>query len=227
MEIQWHLSEKDFFWGLPSEKGEFISLSIQRYVKRNEFIFFEEDHGDSAFYLEKGEVKIFRISPSGKESTVFIRHTGEMFGLAEVIGGKERAANAQAITCCCLYEIKKDNFESLLSRHYPLARRVMEVLGRRLRYLGEQIENLMVCDVTTRLLKLLVYLSYHKLLDPDTWNEPITVPVRLTQEQIAAMTGSCQQTVSEILKRLEEDGLIQVSKKEITILKPAKILNRI
>lgn len=227
METDWHLSEKDFFRDLPSEKKEFISLSAQRIVKKNQFIFFEGDPGNSAFYLEEGMIKVFRTSPSGKDSIVFIRYPGEMFGLAEVIGKKERTCNAQSITRCSLYEIKEGELELLLSRHYSLARRVIEVMGRRLRYLGEQIENLMVSDVATRLLKLLIYLGSHELVDSDAWNAPITISTRLTQQQIADMIGSCQQTVSETMKHLEEDGLIQLSRKEITLLKPAEIINRI
>lgn len=221
----WHLSERDFFSGLVSEKKEFISHSKKRDVAKNKFIFFQDDPGDSAFYIEKGEIKVFRISPFGKSSVVFIRFPGEIFGLAEVIGGNNRACSAQAITRCSLYEINRKELELLLSRHYCLAERVMKVMGRRLRYLGEQIENLMICDVHTRLLKLLVYLGHNKLLDPDVLNDPVTIPIRLTQQQIAEMIGSCQQTVSATLKRLEMEGLIRLSGKEIILLKPLEALN--
>ncbi len=81
--------------------------------------------------------------------------------------------------------------------------------------------------VATRLLKLFIYLSYPKLIGPDTLNEPVVVPIHLTQEQLAACTGSCQQTISETLKSLQESGLIRVSKKQITILKPLEIINQI
>lgn len=227
MQIHWHLSEVDFFSCLPAEKEEFMSLSVRRRIGRNHFIFFEGDPGDACFYLEKGYVKIFAITMVGKEPTFMVRRPGEMFGLAEVIDGKDRKCNAQAITDCVLYEIDRECFESLLSRNYRVARRVIEILGRRLRFLCEQVENLMVCDVTTRLLRLLIYLSYNVLIDSDSWDAPVTFPINLTQEQIAALTGSCQQTVSETLNKLQKDGLILVSRKEITLLSPREMLNRI
>jgi CRP/FNR family transcriptional regulator len=148
-----------------------------------------------------------------------------MFGLAEAFGGVKRECNAQAITPCCLYEIKRRDLEKLLSRHWTLSKRVMESLGSRLRYLGEQLENLMSCDVTTRLLKLLFHLSRQSPAGRNAADGSITIPVKITQEHIAAMIGSCQQTVSEILKQLEENGLIRISRnrREITILKPSKI----
>lgn len=152
-----------------------------------------------------------------------------MFGLAEVVGNglKTRQANAQALTSCRIYEIGKEDFDQLLCRHHTLALKVMDVLGRRIRYLCEQIENLMACDVTTRLLKTLVYLSYPILADRAVESGPVAIPVRLTQEQIAAMIGSCQQTVSEILHRLEQEGVIRVTRKEISVLDPAAMLSRV
>lgn len=227
METHWHLYEKDFFWDLPVEKEKFLSLSTKRSLKKNEFVFYEEDPGESCFYLETGSVKIFRVTALGKEPIFFVRKAGEMFGLAEVIDAKERKCNAQALTPCVLYEINKENFESLLSQYHSLSRKVIKVLGRRLRYLGEQIENLMVCDVTTRMLKLLFYLCSNSLIDRASLNKPTKVPLNLTQEQMASMTGSCQQTVSEALKELQQSGLIQITKKEITLLNPLKIIDKI
>ncbi len=227
MQLQWHLGEEEFFKDLPLEKKEFLSRAIQRPLKKHDAIFTEDEPANSCFYLEEGSVKISRITFWGKEPIIFVRKAGELFGLAEVIAGRGRKCNAQAISSCLLYEIKRNDFEELLSRHYLFARRVIEVLGRRIRYLAEQVENLMVCDVATRLLKLLLYLSYPKLINLDSVNSPILVPVSLTQEQLAACTGSCQQTVSETLKLLQKEGLIRVSKKQIAILKPLEIMDRL
>lgn len=226
METRWHLREADFFEGLPTEMAEFISLSARRQVRANEFIFSEGSPANSAYYLATGAVRIFRTNVWGKECVAFTRLAGEMFGLAEVVGkgAKKRECNAQALGSCQLYEIAKGDLDHFLSRHYVLANRVMDVLGRRIRYLCEQIENLMVDDVTTRLLKLLLYLSYRQMTGVGVPSDPVTVPVRLTQEQIAAAIGSCQQTVSETLQRLERDGIIEINRRQITVLKPAEIM---
>jgi len=226
MPTSWHLCEQDFFVGLAAEKKVFMSLAKRRDLKKNDMVFFEDDPGDSCFYLESGLIKIFRISSDGKEPIFFLRRQGEFFGLAEVMEAKPRKANAQAITPAVIYEIGKQNFDDLLACHYPLARRAIEVLGRRLRYLGEQLENLMSCDVSTRLARLLVYLSYDQLADEDSWERPTQIPVSLTQEQLGAMTGSTQQTVSEMLTKFQEEGLIAVSKRQITIINPLLLLHK-
>ena len=226
MEFQWHMIEKDFFIGLANEKKDFVSLSTPRLLKKKQMIFQEGEIGGSAFYLDEGRIRIFRESFIGKEAIVFIRNRGEIFGLAELLGEQKRVFNAQAISSCRLYEIRKKDFEMLLQRHFPLAKRVIEILGRRVRYLGKQLESLIVCDVATRLLGLLTCLCCQGVPDAKILDEPILIPVKLTQEQIAAMIGSTQQTVSETLKKLKKVGLIEVSGKGITILKPREIFER-
>ena len=224
---QWHLTENDFFRGLPDEKEEFLSLSKKMYVTKNEFIFYEGDPGDACYYLEAGVIKIFRSTGIGKEPILMVRKAGEMFGLAEVIEGRERKATAQAMLPCLLHKISKSEFEKLASRHYKIAKRLISVLGRRLRYLCEQVENLMVCDVRKRVLKVLYYIGYQYIIDSKSLDKPITFPLGFTQEHFAAMIGSTQQTISETFKELKLKGLIEISNKEITFLKPTEILRRI
>jgi len=227
MDSIWHLTEQDFFWQLPEEKRDFLSLVARLSIKKNQFIFCEGDPGDAAFYIEEGTVHIFRISPTGKEIIVSLRQPGGMFGLAEIMAEEKRIFSARAITHCRLYRIGRNEFKSLLRRHPSLAERVIETLGRRLRYLGEHIESMMIGDVATRLLKMLICLSCQHIQDITSLERPLRIPVKLTQEQLASMIGSSQQTVSETIKKLKEDGLIELLGKEIVILRPKEICERI
>lgn len=226
MRDTWHLGEADFFDDDPEAKKDFLAAARRRVLKKKDIVFFEEDEGDSCFYLERGLVKIFQIAASGKEPIFFLRRQGEMFGLAEVLDSEARKANAMAMAPCVLHEIKRERFILFLDRHPCFARKVIKILGRRLRYLGDQLANVMICDVETRLVKLLVYLAYEDLGDEKAWVRPVRIPVRLTQAQMASMTGSCQQTVSESLKQLQKDGLIEASGREIWIPNPLKLLER-
>lgn len=226
MQSHWHFSESEIFNGASVEKKDFMSLAKRRELGKDSIIFFEGDPSSSCFYLEKGIIRIFKTTLEGKEPIFFLRRQGEFFGLAEVIDAKPRKANAQTITTCVLYEINRTDFENLLARHPRFALKIIHILGGRIRYLGEQIENLMVCDVRTRLAKLLVYLSYDLLVDQEDWMKPVTIPFSLTQEQMASMTGSCQQTISELLKKFQKGQLIAISRKKINILDPIKLLSK-
>ena len=222
----WHLSELDFFIDLQDEKRDFLALSKKREARKGAIIFGEGEPGDHCYYLEAGSIKIFRATAAGKEPIFWIRKSGDLFGLAEVIDGRERLCTARALTRCTIYEIHRKDFETILERYFTVSRKVMAVLGRRIRYLFEQVEDLMVCDVTSRVARLLAYLSFNYLMNGKYEGTPVKFPLALTQDDIAAMTGSCQQTISETLKRLQNEGLIKVSRKEITIIKPMDMLER-
>ena len=224
VDSHWHLGEDDFFTDLHEARKAFFARSARRVLQKKDMIFFEEDVGDCCYYLESGLIKIFRIAPSGKEPIFFLRRPGEMFGLAEVMDSALRKANAQALAPSILHQMSADDFKRYLEDYPAMARVVIQSLGRRLRYLGEIAGGLMVCDVTTRLAKLLVYLCHESMPSESAWRNPVHIPVKLTQEQLASMVGSTQQTVSETLANYQEEGLIAIKNRRITVLHPLKLL---
>lgn len=221
----WHLNEGDFFNGLPeTTKTAFFARATRREIARKQFLFFEEAPGTTCFYLESGAVRIFRFTSMGKEPIMFIRKAGEMFGLAEIIDTQNRKCNAQAMNKSVVYVINKKNFEQLLSEHPAFARRVIATMGRRIRYLGEQVENLMEGNVSTRLMKVLTYLSFEVIRKTAKNNAPVDVPYIFSQAEFASMIGSCQQTISETLKQFQSQSLIKIHNRKILLLNPHKLV---
>jgi len=223
---KWHLEVQDAFHCVPDVKEKFLKLSNRKVYSKNEIIFFEEDISTSCYYLEKGIVKIFKATFSGKEPIFFMRHQGEMFGIAEVVGSKKRKCNAQTLTDCVVHILHKRQFEELVKSSPEFALMVISVLGTRIRYLGEQIESLMVCDVSIRLAKLLVYLVFNQLNDPESWKQAVEIEKKITQEQMASVIGSCQQTISKTLKAFQEEGLIEMKRRRIILLNPLALLGK-
>lgn len=224
MNSHWHLMESDFFEDLSDAKEDFFSLATRRSFHRGECIFAVGDPGDFCYYLVGGSVKIFRPTIEGKEPIFWIRRPGELFGIAEIVNRNERFCSAQALGHCAAYQVHARDFEGLLLRHARVATKVISMLGRRIRYLCGQIENITVSDVPSRLAKLLICLGYNQLVSLKGPDGPVRFRLDLTQAELAAMMGSCQQTISESLKKLEQQGIIEISGKEITILHPSEIL---
>lgn len=217
----WHLRTPDLFEGLPAEvKKAFFDKASLRILRKKEYVFKENEPVFSCFYLKKGIVRIFRVSKNGKEAVLFIHNDGALFGLAEIINNKTRKSNAQALSPCQIYSIAREDFEELLEHNPCLSRRIIDTLGSRVRYLGEKLESLMVDSVPVRLIKMLLCLSVEAIYKSQ---KPVNVPFSLSQYDFATMTGSCQQTVSEILKKLTKDGFIRVEGRRIILLEPEKL----
>ena len=206
MENLWYLQERDFFAELEEQRQRFLGRAIRKTLPKNEIVFFEGDTGDSCFYVASGLVRIFSITDSGKESIFFLRRPGELFGLSEVLNAFPRRANAQTLMPTELYVMPSGTFDSLLAEDYALARRVITMLGSRVRYLGDRLSNLATGSVMSRLIKLLISLVYDLLPDAEAWERPVALPVRISQEQLASMTGSTQPTVSDLLQKLHKAG---------------------
>ena len=218
--------EEDFFKDLAKEKDFFMSKAKRRPLSKGSIIFFENDSSEFCYYLEHGIIRIFKISPTGKEPIYFIRKQGDIFGIAELINSHPRKSNAQTLTECTIWELNKTDFETMIERYPNFSKNIINTLGNRIRYLGDQVESLMVCDVVTRMAKLIVYLAYENISFENEWEQPVTIKKSLTQEQMASMTGSCQQTVSEILKGFQEEGLIEANRGNITVLNPLKLIRK-
>ncbi|WP_165176664.1 Crp/Fnr family transcriptional regulator [Desulfovibrio sp. ZJ369] len=226
MDNLWHLQGEDFFTGLERERELFLQRATKLRLQKNDIIFNEADPGESCFYIASGLVRIFSMHGSGKEPVFFLRRAGEFFGISEVLEGYPRKANAQSLTPAVLYRIGRKDFDALLRESYPLARRVISLLGCRIRHLGDTIRDLMACNVEDRLANVLITLAFDMLPDAESWQREIQLPMRVSQEHLAQLAGTTQPTVSELLKKFQRLGLIRVEHRRITLLSPQALLDR-
>lgn len=223
----WYLKSSDFFAGMEKVRQAFLAKATRLVFKKNDIIFFEGDNGGACYYIESGVVRIFSITSSGKEPVLFIRKEGEIFGLSEVVNKLPRKANAQVLNQAVLYRLEHAAFVDLLKESPDLAARVISLLGGRIRYLGESLSNAMTCSVMERLAKLLVFIAYDRIHEQALTREPVRLPVQLSQKQLAAMTGSTQPTISELLHELQQEGLIALSGKTIILTDTHELLKKV
>ena len=114
----------------------------------------------------------------------------------------------------------------MLQEHYPLARSVITLLGRRLRQMGDLVRR-QNSDVANRLASLLISLAYDTLRTTEGWSKPCEIPLNIPQEQLASMVGSTQPTVSATLQQFRNAGLIVASGRRIVLLNPIEMIYRL
>jgi len=89
------------------------------------------------------------------------------------------------------------------------------VLARRLRAAEKEIEDLALRDVPGRLASLLLRVEEEH---GERHDRGIRLAFRLTHQDLAHMVGSTRETVTTILSRFRDDGLIAVEHKTVIIL---------
>jgi CRP/FNR family transcriptional regulator, cyclic AMP receptor protein len=87
----------------PEERKALISRAHLHQFSPGETIFLMGSPGDTMMALLSGSVRISVPSPDGKEIVLANLSPGEIFGELALLDGKDRSADAKAITeVCCL-----------------------------------------------------------------------------------------------------------------------------
>jgi len=114
--------EKDSLFDRMSEDEE--KLVMEKFKKVNvtsgEYVFKENDSGDTLYIVEKGTVSLKKLIINDYEKTLFVATEGLVFGEFSFIDGKERSASAFAETDSALLSLKREDFDAFIKEH-PLA----------------------------------------------------------------------------------------------------------
>lgn len=206
------LQAMPLFSGLaPADLRQLQGIVRKRAMQRGEQIFSEGDPGDGFYCAFAGKIKIYKLSPEGKEKILHILGPGEPFGEVPVFSGEVFPANAEALSRGELLFFPRPAFVDMINRNPQLALRMLAVLSKRLRQFTVQIENLALKEVPGRLAHYLVYL----MAEQENHRQ---VDLTISKGQLASLLGTIPETLSRIFAKLSEDGYLRVDGKLIRIL---------
>ena len=83
------------FNGLSEDQlKEIKSIAVDRRYNKGEIIFSEGEEGNGFYVVVDGQVKIFKLSPEGKEQILHIFGPGDPVGEVAMFAGRSFPANA-------------------------------------------------------------------------------------------------------------------------------------
>ncbi|MFI5280381.1 MAG: Crp/Fnr family transcriptional regulator [Gemmatimonadales bacterium] len=191
------------------ELARFAEVTREREYPKNSVILFEDDPGDALYIVSTGQVKVVLIGEDGREVILSVLGDGDFFGEMSLIDDEPRSAHVIAMKDSQLLVLRRDDFQTQLKEHPTIALKLLRELVQRLRRADEKIGGLVLLDVNGRVAQLLLDLA-------DESGGP-KITRKLTHHTIAQMIGSSRETVSRAMRELVEKGLIEVSRREITI----------
>lgn len=198
------------FAGVTAEDLEKLAeVGRLRSFEKGELLFSFGEEARGFFVVGKGKVKIYRLSPDGKERILHIVQPGGTFAEAAIFGDGLYPAFAEPLEKSLLLFFPRAEFLDLLHRHSQIAINMIGGLARFLRQFATQIEELTFKDVPARLARFLTDLCGDE-------EDVVTLPISKTQ--LASRLGTVSETLSRTLRKLSDEGLIEVRGKEITIL---------
>jgi CRP/FNR family transcriptional regulator len=212
MDFMTTMGQSTLFRGLP--EGELLQLeriSEVREYDKGDVLFNEGADGVGFYVVAEGRVKVYKMSFDGREQILHILGPGDPVGEVPVFAGTTYPANAQAMDRAALLFFPRRKLVELYRESPSLAMNMLAVLSRRLREFTVLIENLSLKEIPQRLATYLVHQQSLK---------PISARVRLnvTKGVLSNILGTSQETLSRVLGRMGQEGILEVQGKEISIL---------
>jgi CRP/FNR family transcriptional regulator, dissimilatory nitrate respiration regulator len=200
------------FEGLsPKQCTALGAIAVRKYYSKGQNFFAEGDEGIGFYIILSGKVKVFKLSPEGKEQIFHILEAPEPFAEAAVFAGEHYPASAQALAETLVLFFPRQKFVDLISREPSLSLAMLALLSQRLRKLTMLVENLSLKEVPGRLAAYLLYL--HERNGPS----PV-IELEVSRNQMAGLLGTIPETLSRILKRMTDEKLIKADTRSISIL---------
>ncbi|HEV2547582.1 MAG TPA: Crp/Fnr family transcriptional regulator [Stellaceae bacterium] len=191
-------------------------LSVHAHLRRfaaGEVIFLKGSPGHGMMAVISGEVRISAPSADGKEIVLNIVHPGEVFGELTLLDGKDRNADAIALTVCEVAMLERRDVVPLLQQRPEICLKLLEVVCERLRRTTIQVEDLLFLELPNRLAKTLLRVAGRRI----SATGEVGLHVRLSQRELGAMIGGTRESVNKCLGEWQRQGVIRIAAGVIVI----------
>lgn len=213
------LSKSQLFSHLDKQSLDEVALAASvRTAAKQEMIFHEGDIAQAFYIVASGKVKIFKLSPDGKEQILMIASAGNSFAEAALFSSGRYPASAQALEDSELIVISREKFVRLLGKNPDLAVNLIARLSELLRKMTSLVEELSLTDVTTRLAHRLL-----SMVDNTAQGNHAIITLAEKKTVLASQLGTIPETLSRSFARLSKEKVIAIDGARIEILDLKKL----
>jgi len=177
---------------------------VRRYA-RGETLFNEGDAADVFHTLVEGRVKVFKVSPAGKDVILEIFGPEDPLGAVAVYEERPYPATAVALEDTISILIPRHDFFALLDRYPSLVRGLLLAMTWRLVELTNRLAELTGGRVEPRLARLFLKLA-DDLGQPQA--DGVRIPLSLSRQELADLTGTTIETAIRIMSRWGKEGVV-------------------
>lgn len=204
-----------FFKHLPAAAIREINLLFHDHdFAAGQPVYFEGDEAQHLFLVAMGRVKLVRNTTSGHEVLLDILHGAEYFGNLNILGTTAYTETAITQTDCCILQISSEDFARILERYPDVMLKVLSTVGKRLEESREQVTQLSTYTVEQRIASALLRLANKMGEERD---QSVLIQLPFSRQDLAAMTGTTTETVSRVMSRFAEEGLIRSGRKWVAV----------
>lgn len=188
-----------------------------RELEAGEPLFAKNDPGNRFFLVKSGTIKLFLLAEDGQEHVMELIGREHLFAEAVMFMGGRYPVHASALEATRLIAFDADFFLGLLRRDADLCLALLAAMSRRIHGMVTEIDRLTLQTGAQRFAQYLLAQPAQKNADTRTVRLPAS------KQTIASLLGIQPETLSRILSKLRDEGLIQVNAETVVVLKPAEL----
>lgn len=182
--------------------------------QQNASILHQGDKFTRVYAVKSGTLKSTRVDENGNEHVIAFHLPGELIGL-DGIYPEEYSSTVTALDTSVLCEMDYEKLTELCTSLPALQRQLLRLLSRDIYEsnvsLSENADQTAMQKVAAFLHNLSVRYECRGYSATDFW-------LAMTRQDIASHLGITPETVSRVLKRFKEDGLVKIENRYISIL---------
>ncbi|WP_295435808.1 Crp/Fnr family transcriptional regulator [uncultured Thiodictyon sp.] len=196
--------------GLSTEQLERVAgHAVAIHLDEGQWLFRQGDPSRRFYFVEHGQLRLFRLSPDGVEKVIEIVSPGQTFAEALMFLKAPRyPVCAAALEPTELIGIEAAAFAAMLRESVDICFVVMGALSRRLRGLIAEIDNLTLHSATSRVARYLL-----AQVSADRPEFVLEVPKGVLASRLSIQP----ETFSRVIRQLTQDGVVAVQGAQVTV----------
>lgn len=199
------------FEGLPLHQLERLNELLHR--KRfpaGASIITVEQPGEAIYILREGTVKIYVDKSDGSEVILALLGAGDTVGEMSLVDSSGHSASVITMEKSTFLWLDKPSFRDCLETMPGLTNNMLKTLSGRLRLANEQVLALSTLDVTGRVARQI--LAFAERYGKSDGEGGLTIPLRLTQTDLAGLVGASRERVNHAVVFLKQQSYISVKR---------------
>jgi CRP-like cAMP-binding protein len=186
------------------------SLGRTKKYHKGEVLFSAQEKANGFFYLESGEIRVYKMDENGREVEVVRLGPGDFLGEAIVFVSSEFPFFAQAVKDSRVLFFDKTTILREMETEPSVAKFFVSLLAQKCVVLSQRVESLGLLTVRQRLIQY--------LLSKCSGDQQCVIELKVKKSELAKILGTISETLSRNLKQMQEEGLIDVEGSRIRVV---------
>ncbi|MDP8905105.1 MAG: Crp/Fnr family transcriptional regulator [Chloroflexota bacterium] len=217
------LRELDLFRGLSEADIEAIGhATTMSFCTPGQILISPDDPPERIHIVKKGRVRVYRMTPDGRQLTLDIYDRGTILGDMRMLG-QDRLPETyvEAVDEAVICSLTPDELRRLIERFPAIGVNVISHLATRLQEAERELEAMAYQHVGQRLARKLIDLAHR--FGVKTVRGTL-IEARLTQQELADMIGTTRETLAHTIADFRRQGLVTTERQRVVIRNAERLL---